>query len=491
MGHLDDIRDYWTARAAGYSESVTESIDSGRSDHWLGIIREHLGADGPLRVLDVGTGPGFFPVILGREGHRVTAVDCCDGMLEQACANCARYGVPADLARMDAGRLDFPDGTFDVVISRNVVWNLEEPLEAYREWLRVLRDGGKLMVFDGNHYLYLYDREFREAGGDRESAEHPSVGGVDVTRMRDIAMDLPLSRARRPQWDLDSLIELGVQRIEIETDGRDSCRVEKDGRTVCLPFSFFICATKRSLPGRHREVVVGQPVGEVADPVEDPPLDPVDHADVPEPLPFQEDYVVGGAVRVPGPKLGAGEAVVVHVPAARAVHPPEQVRHPRPHGRGERVVEPVPVRVGEDAAVPQDPVPLRHDRPGVPHGPEHVVADHRVERRVREVQRAGVASAEVYVQAVVAGVPPGALQHLPGDVHGRQAVPHVGKLHGGDPGPASDVQDLQGAVPEDGPEVLLPGPAFPQVRVSLDHEPVVRCGAAVPVGLDAVHGDGM
>lgn len=242
MTRLDDVRDYWTKRSRGYSESVSESIDSGRSDHWLNIIREHIDGQG-LRILDVGTGPGFFPVILGRDGHSVVGIDCTRGMLDQAIINCEKYGVEAEFQQMDAQNLDYPDGTFDVVISRNVVWNLENPVGAYREWLRVLKDGGKLMVFDGNHYLYLYDEEFKEAGGDRES-NHPSINGVDPEIMRRIAEDLPLSRHRRPQWDMDALIELGVQRLVLETDGRDSCRLDKDGETIYIPFSFFICATK-------------------------------------------------------------------------------------------------------------------------------------------------------------------------------------------------------------------------------------------------------
>ncbi|MDO5861493.1 MAG: class I SAM-dependent methyltransferase [Thermoplasmata archaeon] len=244
MSLMGEIRGYWTQRAEGYSDNITESIDSGRSDHWLNIIREQLEPGKPLRVLDVGCGPGFFAIILGRDGHDVTGIDCTDGMLEQAKANCVRYGVDATFMKMDAQHLDFDEGTFDLVISRNVVWNLEDPLGAYREWLRVLKEGGKLMVFDGNHYLHLYDKEFRDAGGDRECRNHPSTGGVDIDIIRDIAIDLPMSRERRPQWDLENLIELGVQRVFIETDGRDSCIAERDGERIYLPFSFFICATK-------------------------------------------------------------------------------------------------------------------------------------------------------------------------------------------------------------------------------------------------------
>ena len=48
---------------------------------------------------------------------------------------------------MDAQKLDFEDNTFDVVISRNLTWNLEHPDVAYREWVRVLKVGGKTSEF--------------------------------------------------------------------------------------------------------------------------------------------------------------------------------------------------------------------------------------------------------------------------------------------------------------------------------------------------------
>ena len=242
-GHMMSIEGYWTQRASGYSGTVTEQIEKGTYRHWLNIILEHLGQCGDLDVLDVGTGPGFFPVVLGRLGHRVTGVDCTQAMLDQAGNNCARYGVDAKFKRMDAQVLEFPDETFDLVISRNLVWNLNDPKAAYREWLRVLKPEGKLMIFDVNHYLYLYDKDY--ASQAPEYAEsHDRIGNVDPKIMERIAEELPLSSQRRPQWDVDTLIELGVRTIKVDTDGRDSLKVVKDGETVYLPFSFFICATK-------------------------------------------------------------------------------------------------------------------------------------------------------------------------------------------------------------------------------------------------------
>lgn len=66
-------------------------------------------------------------------------------MLAEARKNAVHYGVDIDFRRMDAQKLDFEDGIFDLVISRNVLWNLEQPEQAYREWLRVLKPNGTVM----------------------------------------------------------------------------------------------------------------------------------------------------------------------------------------------------------------------------------------------------------------------------------------------------------------------------------------------------------
>ena len=38
---------------------------------------------------------------------------------------------------MDAENLSFDTNTFDIVVARNVTWNLPHPDKAYAEWLRV------------------------------------------------------------------------------------------------------------------------------------------------------------------------------------------------------------------------------------------------------------------------------------------------------------------------------------------------------------------
>ena len=125
--------------------------------------------------------------------------------------------------RMDAQNLEFPDSTFDVVISRNLTWNLEHPEQAYREWHRVLRPGGILLNFDANWYGYLYDEEKREAyEQDRKNVESQSLEDhylcTDIDAMERIARKVPLSHITRPQWDTEVMEETGFEEISWDTD---------------------------------------------------------------------------------------------------------------------------------------------------------------------------------------------------------------------------------------------------------------------------------
>ena len=52
---------------------------------------------------------------------------------------------------MDAENPDFPDGTFDVIVSRNLTWTLPDAARAYKEWIRVLKTGGILINADANY----------------------------------------------------------------------------------------------------------------------------------------------------------------------------------------------------------------------------------------------------------------------------------------------------------------------------------------------------
>ncbi|PYO55691.1 MAG: hypothetical protein DMD83_18290 [Candidatus Rokuibacteriota bacterium] len=108
-----------------------------------------LGGRGPLEALDAGCGTGFLAFELAARGHHVTGVDFAPAMIAEARRKAAERGVSILLEEADAEQLPFPPGSFDLAISRHVLWTLPHPEAAIDEWIRVLRPGGRLVVVDG------------------------------------------------------------------------------------------------------------------------------------------------------------------------------------------------------------------------------------------------------------------------------------------------------------------------------------------------------
>ena len=226
---LQEIVSYWGTRAEGYSEVNEKELAGSQREAWLHVLEEQFPEKKKeeMKILDIGTGPGFFPMILSEAGYTVTAVDYTEEMLEKAKENLGKYtkyGLErVTLQRMDAQNLEFADETFDVVISRNLTWNLECPEQAYAEWMRVVKEGGRLLNFDANWYGYLYDDKKREAyENDRKNVEKGSLDDhylcTDIDRMEKIALQVPLSETKRPGWDVKVLEALGAAQIQVNED---------------------------------------------------------------------------------------------------------------------------------------------------------------------------------------------------------------------------------------------------------------------------------
>jgi demethylmenaquinone methyltransferase/2-methoxy-6-polyprenyl-1,4-benzoquinol methylase len=100
------------------------------------------------RVLDVATGTGDLAyaerAAVGPEGQ-VVGVDSCVAMLEVARG---RHGGAVDFQEGDAMDLRFPDSSSDIVTIGFGLRNVADRGQALREFRRVLRPGGRLMVLD-------------------------------------------------------------------------------------------------------------------------------------------------------------------------------------------------------------------------------------------------------------------------------------------------------------------------------------------------------
>lgn len=209
------IRLYWTRRAEGFGDVRREELSGDEARRWSEEIMPYLppAEEGKtLRALDIGAGAGFFSILLAEQGLEVTGVDISEAMLEQARRLAGERGCRVAFLRMNATELRFPDGAFDVIVSRNVLWTLTDPEAAYAEWRRALRPGGVLLNFDADYGSV----DFTELARLRGRHAHARMDAAMLEECERIRRALPLSNRPRPLWDVDALRRAGFARAECD-----------------------------------------------------------------------------------------------------------------------------------------------------------------------------------------------------------------------------------------------------------------------------------
>ena len=142
-----NIRHYWDWRSRSYGLDRDRSIQV--ADKWKAVMEELADKGHGRRALDIGTGTGQFAFYLARQGFDVTGVDLSQKMIDWAGNKAAQSFLDIDFRTGDAEHLDFTDNSFDIVVSRNLLWTLPDPERAVREWRRVLKPGGRIILSDG------------------------------------------------------------------------------------------------------------------------------------------------------------------------------------------------------------------------------------------------------------------------------------------------------------------------------------------------------
>lgn len=236
------VKRYWTKRAHDFSAVRRMELEDEISMRWMAEIRSYLPDRKPLKILDVGTGAGYFAVLLSLEGHGVWGIDITPAMIEEAKRLAEDLKRTISFKVMDAQKLEFPDESFDAVIARNLTWTLPEPDKAYREWLRVLKKGGILLNFDADYGQEVLNADLVEEEKDRVgSGCHMGLTRELLLESNQITKYMEISKSKRPDWDVAVLKEMGYIKCRCDLEAGARILQERNGEKAP---TFLITAKK-------------------------------------------------------------------------------------------------------------------------------------------------------------------------------------------------------------------------------------------------------
>lgn len=144
---LETIAERWTTHAEQYDDRHNAKNTKEDIETWKSYLEENIGKDKTQKVLDVGAGTGFLTLLEAELGYYMTGLDISEGMLAIAKQHAQERGLDIRFLQSPVENMPLEDNTFDVVTNKSFLWTLLTPVEIAKEWLRVLKPGGKALCY--------------------------------------------------------------------------------------------------------------------------------------------------------------------------------------------------------------------------------------------------------------------------------------------------------------------------------------------------------
>ena len=146
---------------AGKYDHLNHLLSLGIDFYWWRRMAVCSGACQGKRFLDVAAGTGDSSLALARRGAEVVSTDFTLGMLKLGPGKFKRQGRDHQVwasVGADAQRLPFRTASFDGITICYGIRNVEDRPRAYREFLRVLKPGGRLTILEFSRPRYRWLR---------------------------------------------------------------------------------------------------------------------------------------------------------------------------------------------------------------------------------------------------------------------------------------------------------------------------------------------
>lgn len=156
----------------------------GKHPFFARVIDDYLEAmtlSGLETILDLGCGTGVAARAIARrtkaKGPPLVAIDISAHLVEmgRTLADEEGLGGRIDFRVGDAHGLGLPEGGFDVVVMHTLVSHVADPATVLAEGRRLLRPGGRLVVFDGDYASFTMATDAPDGGAETDRLLHGAL----------------------------------------------------------------------------------------------------------------------------------------------------------------------------------------------------------------------------------------------------------------------------------------------------------------------------
>lgn len=146
---LQDSRLYWDNEAPAFDNEPDHGLrDPVVLETWTNFLRTAFPYT-HATILDIGCGTGSLSVVLAGLGHQVMGIDLSPSMISLARTKTARLGFQVEFQVMDAASPELPNGQFDAIICRHLLWTMPEPKKILQRWADLLKPKGRIILIEG------------------------------------------------------------------------------------------------------------------------------------------------------------------------------------------------------------------------------------------------------------------------------------------------------------------------------------------------------
>jgi ubiquinone/menaquinone biosynthesis C-methylase UbiE len=187
-----------TQRKWDFSSRFYDLLAYGPERRWAPDKRElFANMDGEVLFVAIGTGQDirFFP-----PGRDIVGIDISPRMLTKARQRAANYPGRLDLRMMDVHRLDFPEHSFDQVVTSCTFCSVPDPVAGLAGLRRALKPGGMLYMFEhtGSHVfpfnlmLNVMTPLWKPIGPEmnRDTVANVDQAGFEIRQVNNIYLDV-------------------------------------------------------------------------------------------------------------------------------------------------------------------------------------------------------------------------------------------------------------------------------------------------------------